>query len=169
MSETSREFPEEPVGSKEKKPIYECSQYLLIDEREGESRCTYFGKDSSQEACDSSEEREEGAPPTKEPLSLRFACVLGLVFCSIFGFGILLWAIVMTCFATGGLFRNKERNKDVASLWKIFANTAIAGFCFILGMINPAFGLSLIAVYFSLSSNSMNDDILSQVIRRSFN
>lgn len=168
-------FPKEEGSSsnqgqiREEKPQFKCPEYILIDDRRGKSQHTYFGADSSRKPNDSFQNGKEEARSSKGPISLRFVCLLGLIFCLVFGFGILLWSIALTCLATLSLFQNQGLNQGVRSFWKIFANTFIAGFGFTLGLISPTLGLGLLALYFSLAGNLVEDDILRKVIRRSFN
>jgi hypothetical protein len=75
----------------------------------------------------------------------------------------------MTCLATFSLFLNPNLNKGMRHFWKLFANTLVAGFGFTLGMISPTLGLGLLAIYFSLAGNLVEDDLLRKVIRCSFN
>ena len=46
-------------------------------------------------------------------------------------------------------------------------NTTIAGFGFTLGLLSPTLGLGLIALYFSIVGEFLNEDILRKVIRSS--
>lgn len=136
-------------------------EFVLIDDRQGKGQYTHFGSDDNEQA-----ERKKSA--SKEPISLRFICLLGFIFCLIFGLGMLLWSIVMTTLATLSLFQNKKFNQGMKSFWKIFANTAIAGFGFTLGLINPTLGLGLVALYFSISGDLVGDDFLRKVIKSAF-
>ena len=101
--------------------------------------------------------------------SLRFICLLGFIFCAIFGIGMFLGAIVMTFLSVISLFQNANQNQVMWKLWKYFINTVVASFGFMLGMISPTLGFGLLAIYFSLASQLADDDILLKVIRRSFN
>lgn len=139
-------------------------QFILIDDRNGERQYTHFDADASPRAQDSSQSEQA----SKGPLSLRFICLLGFIFCAIFGFGVFLLSIALTVLATFSLFQNKNLIQGMCSFWKIFINTFIAGFGFTLGMISPVLGLGLLALYFSLASNLVEDDLLRKVIRRSF-
>lgn len=174
MSDVPRS-PEEEISSnsfqEEEKPQFKRPEFILIDESSGKSQQTYFGLDSlrkPQSSFEAEGENGNGQSAKKGPASLRFICLLGFIFCFIFGLGMLLWSIVMTCLATVSLFQNKGLNQGMRSFWKIWINTAIAGFGFTLGMISPTLGLGLLALYFSLASNLVGDDLLRKVIRSSF-
>jgi hypothetical protein len=143
-------------------PIYKRAEVIIIDDRidqqEGDDRSAFSDEEG----------RAAGSDQKQSSLSLRYTCMLGLVFCSIFGFGMLLLSILMTMIATISLFQNKELNATAGRFWSLVGNTAVAGFGFILGLINPRFGLSLVLLYFSMSDEqSIDDDILSQIFRHS--
>lgn len=140
-------------------------EFELIDDRSGEEKHTRFNVDSSQNSQDS---RDNGQKKPSGPLSLRFICFLGFIFCLIFGLGMLVWSVVMTGLATLSLFQNTNLNTGTRHFWKIFVNTCIAGFGFVLGLISPTLGLGVLAIYFSLKGNFVEDDLLRKVIRRSF-
>jgi hypothetical protein len=150
------------------KPQFKRPEFILIDDRCGESQYTHFGADSSRKPNHSFQAEKE-CKSSKGPLSLRFICLLGLIFCFVFGLGMLIWSIALTFLATISLFQNRGLNQGLQSLWKICANTFIAGFGFMLGLMSPTLGLGLLALYFSLKGELVNDDILRKVIRRSFN
>ncbi len=152
----------------EDKAHYKRPEFVLIDDRQGQSQYTYFGADSSRRPDFMKTEGGESLNK-KGPMSLRFVCLLGFIFCLVFGLGIFIWSIVMTLLATLSLFQNPNLNRGVRSFWKIYMNTVIAGLGFTLGMLSPTLGLGLIALYFSLASDLMDDDLLRKVIRRSFN
>jgi Fe2+ transport system protein B len=166
-------FPKEEGNSsssgqaQEEKPHFKRPEFILIDGRDGKNKYTYF--DTSQQSQGSFRTEKEAKQFSKGAISLRFICMLGFVFCLVFGLGMLLWSIVMTLFATLSLFQNQNLNQSMRSFWKIFVNTVIAGFGFTLGMMSPTLGLGLLALYFSLTGHLVEDDLLRKVIRRSFN
>ena len=151
-------------SSREEESHFKRPEFVLIDDREEKNRQTYFGADSSQQDAFGREEHRA----SKDPLSLRFICLLGFVFCLVFGAGIFLWSLAMTLFATLSLFQNRALNQSMQSFWKICLHTIIAGFGFILGILSPTLGLGLIALYFSLAGRLVKDDLLRKVIKRSF-
>jgi len=153
----------------ERKSELNNPEFLLIDDRNGEEKIVYFNGDSSKYSQGSFQERKETKQAAKNPFSLRFICLLGLIFCLIFGFGMLVGSIVMTFLAIFSLFQNKNLNQRMRNFWKFFINASIAGFGFTLGLISPTLGLGLLAIYFSLAGNLVEDDLLRKVIRRSFN
>lgn len=166
-------FPEEggysnqgPIG--EEKSQVQRPEFILIDDRFRKSQSTYFGSDSSCKSNPSFQAKKE-EKVSKGPLSLRFICLLGLIFCLVFGLGMFLWSIALTFLATLSLFQNRGLNQGLRSVWKICVNTFIAGFGFTLGLISPVLGLGLLALYFSITGELIKDDILRKVIRRSFN
>lgn len=150
----------------EQKGDIKCPEFVLIDDRNGEERHTHFNVDASQHPQEG--RGEEAQNRSKSPLSLRFICFLGFIFCLIFGLGMLMWSVVMSCLATLSLFQNPNLNKGTRNFWKIFVNTCVAGFGFTLGLISPTLGLGMLAIYFSLKGNLVEDDFLRKVIRRSF-
>lgn len=149
----------------EGKPQMKQPEFILIDDRQGESKYTYFGRESSQNSFKNEQEEKQAA---KGPFSLRFICLLGFIFCLVFGLGMLVWSVVMTCFAMFSLFLNPNLNQGMRHFWKLFVNTCVAGFGFTLGMLSPTLGLGLLAIYFSLAGNLVEDDLLRKIIRRSF-
>ena len=153
---------------REEQPLFRRPEFILIDDQRGKSQYSYFAEDSSPKPHHSSQKEKRDVPPSKGAISLRFICLLGLIFCSVFGFGILLWSIAVTFLATFSLFKNRGLNQGMRSFWKISFNTLVAGFGFTLGLISPTLGLSLLALYFSLAGELVQDDILRKVIRRSF-
>lgn len=153
----------------EGKPQIKHPEFLLIDDRHGKNKYTYFGSESSQTFQNDFKTGQEAKQAAKGSLSLRFICLLGFIFCLVFGLGMLVWSAVITCLATFSLFLNPNLNRGMRHFWKMFANTFIAGFGFTLGMISPTLGLGLLALYFSLASHLVGDDLLRKVIRRSFN
>lgn len=166
-------FPHEESPSnqghlEESKPQFKRPEFVLIDDRQGEKKFTHFGSESTENSKESFKSGQE-KQAAKGPFSLRFVCLLGFIFCLVFGLGMLVWSLVMTCLATFSLFLNPNLNKGMRHFWKLFANTFIAGFGFTLGMISPTLGLGLLAIYFSLASSLVEDDLLRKIIRRSFN
>jgi hypothetical protein len=144
-------------------------EFILIDERQEESQYTHFGSDSTRTPCATFKpEKEENLSPT-HTTSLRFICLLGLIFCMIFGTGILIGTIVLTLIAMLSLFQNENVNQGLRASWKIYTNTAIASFGFALGLISPTLGLGLLALYFSISGDLIDEDVLRKVIRSSLN
>lgn len=116
------------------------------------------------------QEKESAAnPQAKSPLSLRFLCVLGLIFCSIFGVGMFLMSLVSTLIATCYLYRNANLNRAMLHFWKLSAHTLIASLGFVLGLISPGLGLSLIVLYFSITGEQMDNNFLHAFIKKSFN
>ena len=155
------------ISGGEERPQFKRPEFILIDDQRGKSQYTYFEADATRKPQDSFQ-KEKKDIPSKGPISLRFVCLLGLIFCSVFGFGILLWSIAITFLATLSLFQKPGLNQGMRSFWKISFNTLVAGFGFTLGLISPTLGLSLLALYFSLAGELVQDDILRKVIRRSF-
>lgn len=150
------------------KPVYKQPEFILIDERDGQKKYSYFGSDPSQPSQGPFESEQTAKKSAKANHSLRFVCFLGLIFCLIFGCGMLIWSTVMTGLAIVTLFQNPALNKSMLSFWKIFFNTTIAAVGFTIGLISPTMGLSLLALYFTFSGNLADDDLLRKVIRRSF-
>lgn len=140
----------EDIVQEEEKPHYIEPQYIIIDDRHQNKQDT-------------------GSQEQKGPLSLRFLCVLGLIFCSIFGLGMLLMSLFSTLMATCYLFRNANLNKSMLHFWKLSTHTLVAGFGFVLGLISPTVGLGLIALYFSVTGEVVDNSLLHSIIKRSFN
>src|SRR4029077_16618373 len=78
----------------EEKPLFKRPEFIIIDDRRGKNRYTHFGTDSMRKPKESFQKEENRS--SKGPISLRFICVLGLIFCTIFGLGMFLWSIAMT-------------------------------------------------------------------------
>ncbi len=162
------DFSHQGGDTEEEKPQFKRPEFILIDDRPGKIQYTHFESDSSNKPNGSSQAKKEQTKSSKGPVSLRFICLLGLIFCFVFGLGMLLWSIALTVLATLSLFQNRGLNQGLRSFWKIVINTFVAGFGFMLGLISPTLGLGLLALYFSLKGELVNDDILRKVIRRSF-
>jgi|GEM_PF-3659028 len=170
-------FPEERGSSSDQsqtggeKPEFKRPKFILIDDRQGESRYTNTQAEAETSFSDPKEflQTEKGVEPPSNALALRLICLLGLVFSLIFGLGIFLWSIVSTFFATCSLFQYQDLNQRARALWKLCANTCIASFGFALGLISPTLGLGLLALYFVLATDLVKDDLLRKVIRNSFN
>lgn len=152
----------EKTGSK---PQYIQPNYIIIDDRK-ESRQHGGDPFDRRQSIHFGETGEKNSPQAST--SLRFLCVLGLVFCLVFGFGILLWSIVLTLFALLTFFQNHQLNQSVRTFWKLYLNTMIAGFGFALGVLSPPLGLGLLVLYFSLTGESFDSQLLRKIIRRSF-
>lgn len=144
---------EEPAQEEEKAHVIQ-PQYVIIDDR----------NNNKEERTTDGESQE-----TKSPMSLRFLCFLGLIFCSIFGLGMFLMSIFSTLMATCYLFRNANLNQAMSHFWKLSAHTLVAGLGFTLGLISPTLGLGLIVLYFSVTGQTIDNSLLHSIIKRSFN
>lgn len=152
----------------ESKLVYKRPDFILIDERGEKKKYSYFGADPSQPSQGPFESEQSAKKAAKGSHSLRFICFLGLIFCLIFGCGMLIWSTLMTGLAIVTLFQNPALNRSMLNFWKIFFNTSIAAIGFTLGVMSPTLGLSLLALYFTFSGNLADEDLLRKVIRRSF-
>lgn len=164
-------FPQEGKASPqsdhgEKQPQFKRPEFILIDERNGNSLYTHFRPETSQTVQDSPHQSKEQS--SKGPISLRFVCLLGFIFCLVFGVGMVVLSFVLAVLTILSLFQNRQLIKQMAGFLKIAINTLVAGFGFTLGMISPTLGLGLLAIYFSLASNLVEDNLLRKIIRRSF-
>lgn len=136
------------------KPHYITPQFEIIDDRA---------------KTQSHEEESTQSEKTTSPLSLRFICFLGLIFCSIFGLGMFLMSLVTTVIAALSLFRNPSLNESVLGFWKLSTHALVAGLGFIVGLVSPALGLSLIALYFSVTGKVIDYSLLCEIVKKSFN
>lgn len=125
---------------------------IIVDER-------------SNGAQDQAEKTETQA---KSPFSLRFLCFLGLIFCSIFGLGMILMSALTTVLAVAFLFRKPSLNQAMGHFWKLATHTTVAGLGFVLGLISPTLGLGLIALYFSITGQAIENNLLYSIIKQSF-
>jgi hypothetical protein len=155
----------------ENRPQFKRPKFILIDDRQGQQSQDFpFDSAPTQEPDDSSQnEKEELKSSAKSPVSLRFLCVLGLVFCLVFGLGIFLWSIALSFLAAVSLFQNQNLNHGVRSFWKLYMHTVIAGLGFALGILSPTIGLGLIVLYFSVTGEVIENNFLHKIIKRSFN
>lgn len=110
----------------------------------------------------------DGNKAISSPFSLRFLSFLGLLFCSIYGAGMLFFALLTSLFSAVTLFQNSAVNRECLKYWRHAFNTLIAGAGFLLGIILPPLGLGFLLIYFSLKGEKMDTDILGKIIRRSF-
>lgn len=138
----------------EEKPQFVTPPVIVLDDRFDE-----------QDLSDASEEK----PKIKSPFSLRFLCFLGLIFCTIFGLGMLLLSIIATFISICYLFRNRSLNQAMLSNWKLASHTLVSGLGFVLGLISPTLGLGLIGLYFSITGQVMDDNVLHTFIKQTFN
>jgi hypothetical protein len=145
----------------EEKPEFKRPDFVVIDERNGKKMYTHFGEKTSQ--------NEDKETPAKGNVSLRFLCLLGLIFCLVFGLGILVWSIVLTFLATLSFFQNPTLNQGVKSFWKLYSHIVIVGLGFILGLISPTLGLGLIGLYFSITGEVIDNSLLRKILKGSFN
>lgn len=155
---------EEVTEVTEETPHYIEPEFTIIDDRSLPEELRSSGSRFDQEDADASNQEKQD----KVAFPLRFMCLLGLIFCSIFGIGILLLSIVLSVLSTISLFRKKEINQGAVRMWKICMHTAVAGFGFTIGLLSPTIGLGLVALYFSLNSEIVDEDILRKVIKKSF-
>lgn len=143
-------------------PVFKRAEVILIDDEFEQS------ENGEQPRFSNDEEPTPHSEQGQSTLSLRYTCLLGLVFCAIFGFGMLLLSLLMTILSAGTLFQNKELNATARRFWSLVGNTAVAGFGFTLGLISPRLGLSLVLLYFSMAdTQTIDGDILSKIFRQS--
>lgn len=124
---------------------YKTPSFLLIDDREGGTRQTYYGSDGlgqPQEAVESEGE--------KSSISLRFLCFLGLIACVVFGLLIFIGAIALSVLALGSFFRNSQLNQGVCNLWMLCLHSIVSSVGFLIGIVSPTIGLGLVVFYFSI-------------------
>lgn len=113
-------------------------------------------------------EQEEPSHADSPPKSLRVLCFLGLIFCCIYSVGVFLLALIASGFAILAFLQSSNLNKMARKYWKSLVNTLIAGFGFALGLLFPPIGLGFLVIYFSLKGEKLDTDILSKIIKRSF-
>lgn len=171
-----KHFPQDEENSsnaneaKKEEPDYICPEFVLIDERDGKGQQTYFGIDAVPKSSEFFQSNQQTSHHSKNgQTSLRFLCVLGLIFCLVFGIGMAFISTVMTMLATLSLFQNRHLNQGVWTFWKNTMHAGIAGFGFLLGLVSPTLGLGLIALYFSIATDLVGDDILRKFIRQAVN
>jgi len=140
-------------------------EFVLIDDRNGKTSYTYFDADAKPTSHETRQSEEPGPQGKKTGISLRFACFLGLLFCLIFGVGILFLSIILTLLAVFSLFMNKELNADLINYWKLFFSTLTSAICFSIGMVIPPLGLFLLGIFFAYASK---DSALSRFIKKNF-
>ena len=129
-----------------------------------------IGDENYQEQSESpyKDHSKEETTEQTQPLSLRLLCFLGLIFCTIYGFGMILLSLITTFFACITLFQNHKLNRNLFRYWKSTFNTFVAGFGFVLGLLIPPLGLGFLILYFSLVGENMDTDILTKIIKKSF-
>lgn len=143
-------------------PVYKRAEVILIDDEFEQ------GESGEQRRFSSEGESAQSSEQHQSAMSLRYTCLLGLVFCAIFGFGMFLLSLLMTILSTVALLQNKELNATARRFWSLVGNTAVAGFGFTLGLISPRLGLSLVLVYFSMAdTQTIDGDILNKIFRQS--
>lgn len=138
--------------------------FILIDDRDGVSRSTFFNEDGTYQEKNEFLENDKMRGGSS---SLRWMCVLGLVLSVILGFGLLLWSLIVGILVVLFFFQNKHLNRELIKLLRFVINTFVAAFCFGLGIITPTYGLGLLVIYFSLTSNIMDENFLNKILRNS--
>lgn len=104
----------------------------------------------------------------KAPISLRFICFLGLIFCVIFGIGMLFFSLLSSLFVLFTLFQSIRLNSACYNFWKLYVNAVVAGVGFLLGIIVPPIGLGFLLLYFSMIGETLDSGILSKIFKKSF-
>jgi ABC-type Fe3+ transport system permease subunit len=153
--EVTSQVPSDSEKSEFKRP----DLIILDDEQE---------KQGNQDKGASFEEQQAQSAP-QSSISLRFFCVLGLIFCLVFGLGIFLWALILTFLTLVTFLQNHQLNRSVKTFWRLCLNTLIAGLGFTIGIISPTIGLGLLVLYFSLTGEVVDNHLLRKILRRSFN
>jgi hypothetical protein len=144
---------------------YKRPDFIILDDRESLSR-----KDNGREGNgEKPSEKNTGMQNNQESaISLRFLCFLGLVFCLLFGTGLFLINLLTTAAALFMLLLNKELNQTVLTFWKLFFSTFIAGIGCLIGLASPTVGISLLALYFSLSKEKTGTNFFSSIFQNIF-
>lgn len=155
-NDASKEDPKEEINFKR-------PDFIVIDDRQ-----EYPYGDQEKQFDPHADSRMASRSLQNTPFSFRFLCLLGVIFCFVFGSGLLISACLLTCIALLSLLQNKELNRVVKSLWKLAANTAVAAIGFMLGIISPTLGVGLLIVYFSLSTNHMTGKRLIKNLFKGF-
>lgn len=141
----------EQVDGADVTPHYIQPQYVIIDDR--------FNK----------EQESSGGQKGKSQLSPRFLCFLGLIFCSIFGVGMIVMSFLSTLISTCYLFRNAHLNETMCHFWKLSAHTLVASLGCILGLLLPTIGLGFIIFYFSVTGEINDKSLLHSFFSSNFN
>lgn len=115
--------------------------FVLIDDRNGETQQTYFNIDSTRT---SSESFQEGETISLKSTSLRFACLLGLIFCLIFGLGMMIGSILLSILAILSFFKNETLNYRAWGCWKISFKTLCIAFGLAVGILFPQIVLNIL-------------------------
>ncbi|WP_068467833.1 hypothetical protein [Candidatus Protochlamydia phocaeensis] len=144
---------------------YKRPDFIIIDDTQeylrGSSNNSSFGYEQKQKG-------EFKTRVQQNPFSLRLLCFLGGIFCLIVGLGMLVFSVVLTLLALLLLFQHKKLNQVVFSFWKLYTNIVIAGLACIIGILNPAWGIGLLVLYFALSGEGIGSGLLSKIIKTSF-
>lgn len=146
--------PHEQSAQPEEKPHYVQPHYVIIDDRLNKDKEGSF---------------ESGNQKAKSPNSPRFLCFLGLIFCSIFGLGMIAMSFFSTLISTCYLFRNAHLNDSMCHFWKLTAHTLVAGLGCILGLMVPTVGLGLIVLYFTATGEINDKSLLNTFFKQAFN
>lgn len=154
-------------SDQEEKITYKRPEFIVIDDRSsnpyGYQKQTHYNSSGEQTKND------EHSQVQQSPFSLRFICLLGIIFCLIFGIGLFFIASLSTIVAIVFLLQNGELNRGVRALWKLFSNVIVVGTGCVIGLISPAIGIGLMALYFSLSGERAGSDGLKRAVKRWFN
>ncbi|CUI16994.1 conserved putative membrane protein [Candidatus Protochlamydia naegleriophila] len=146
---------------------YKRPEFIVIDDRPtnpyGYKKQTRYNSSGEQAGNEDHSQVQQG------PFSLRFLCLLGVIFCFIFGIGLFFIASLSTVAAVVFLLQNGELNRGVRALWKLFSNVIVVGAGCMIGLISPTIGIGLMAVYFSLSGRLSSSDGLKRAVKRWFN
>lgn len=167
MSDISREdISSSHTNQSDKSPHFIQPEFTLIDDRNGESRHTRFRGESIQNSGNGTQ--HEDNTPSQGFLPYRWVFLGGVIFCILFGFGMLFLSLATTIVSLCFLFQNREINQLMWNNWKTFLFTLLTGFCFTLGILFPRLAIWLLAIYLSFSNDSDDESILNSYIKRSF-
>ncbi|MBA2367426.1 MAG: hypothetical protein H0V82_00195 [Candidatus Protochlamydia sp.] len=142
---------------------YKRPEFIILDDREN------IHENNGSEENGERHGKNTGTNANQQSsISLRFLCFLGLVFCLIFGTGLLLITVLTSAAAVLMLLLNRELNQTVLTFWKLFFNTLIAGIGCMIGLVSPAMGISLLALYFSISKKKNGANLFSSLFENTF-
>lgn len=155
----SHDQPIEDNKNLQNEPQYVRPEFTILDDQNDHSQTR---EEKPKESA------KKGDPSPTNSFSLKILCLLGVVFCLIYGIGMLLISVIMSVVAALTLFQNHEINRSARKFWKISLNTLVAGFGLGVSILNPALGFGLLFIYFSISEGAIGTELFRTIFKRSF-
>jgi hypothetical protein len=151
MSDT-HPSPITPSSDKKEDPKVIHADYIIID-----------SNDHSIPDREETQYNAESLSSSKGPFALRLICLVASFCCLILSIGFLIGTAILGFGSLLFLFRNPSLNKALFSYMKLLAATIVATFGFLVGVISPLIGFTLLFFYFSMTDSTFFKSILKKL------